>query len=191
MNVVSLMGSPRKKGNTATVLTWVEETLTAAGHAVDRHCMDGYAVAGCQECQHCKQGKVELCNIYDDGIVLLNKIIDADMLLLSAPVFCWGFPGPLKTLLDRMYCLAIASKDGTDYTSRIKGKPIGLIVTAGGPEKDNADLLVKAYTSMCVYMKAIPAGALVVPNCIGAESLDAAVQSRAVAYGRKLAAMAD
>ena len=187
MNIVSLLGSPRKNGNTAHVLTWVEEALTAAGHAVDRLCMGDYAVAGCQECQKCKQGEVELCNVYDDGIVLLHKIIDSDMLLIAAPVFCWGFPGPLKTLLDRMYCLVVTNTDGTGYTSRIQGKPLGLIVTAGGPEKDNADLLVKAYTSMTEYMKAVPAGALVIANCSGPESLDATVQSRAEAFAKKIA----
>jgi len=178
---MTLLGSPRKNGNTAQVLTLVEEALKAAGHAVDRCWMNDYAVAGCQECNQCKAGSVELCGVYDDGIGLLKKIIEADAVVLAAPVFCWGFPGPMKTLLDRMYCLADA-----ESTSRISGKPIALIVTAGGPEKDNADLLVKAYESMTAYMGAVTAGALVIANCAGPESIDEAVQERAKAFAERL-----
>lgn len=181
MKVMTLLGSPRKNGNTAQVLSLVETTLKEAGHTVDRYWISSYAVAGCQECNQCKTGNVELCSVYDDGIMLLTKIIEADMVILAAPVFCWGFPGPMKTLLDRMYCLADA-----ESTSRIKGKPIALIVTAGGPEKDNADLLVKAYESMTAYMGAVTAGALVIPNCHGPESIDAAVQERAKAFAEKI-----
>ena len=185
MNIMTLLGSPRENGNTAHVLSWVEAALTDAGHTVERHWINDYAVAGCQECQCCKNRKVELCNIYDDGIVVLHQIIDTDMLVIATPVFCWGFPGPLKALLDRMYCLSVTGKDGA-FISRIAGKPIALVVTAGGPEKDNADLLVKAYQSMTEYLKAIPAGALVVPDCTGPESLDASVQERAKAFANKI-----
>jgi multimeric flavodoxin WrbA len=185
MKVMTLLGSPRKHGNTAQVLGYVEDSLKAGGHEVDHCWMNDYAVAGCQECNHCKAGKVELCTVYDDGIGLLKKIIEADVVVFAAPVFCWGFPGPMKTLLDRMYCLADA-----ESSSRIEGKPIALIVTAGGPEKDNADLLVKAYESMTAYMGAVTAGALVIANCSGPESIDTAVQTRASAFAEMLAAFA-
>jgi len=182
MDAVTLLGSPRKEGNTARVLNWVEDVLRDAGHSVERRWISDYAIAGCQECRRCKEGKVELCSIFDDGIAMLRRIVAADMLVLAAPVFCWGFPGPLKCLLDRMYCLADA-----ESSSRIEGKPIALIVTAGGPEKDNADLLVKAYESMTAYMGAVTAGALVIANCAGPESLDAAVQERAKAFAEEVA----
>ncbi len=187
MRVMTLLGSPRTAGNTARVLTWVEEALEAAGHTVNRHWIGDYAVAGCRECHACKEGTVELCGIYDDGISLLRDIVAADLLILAAPGFCWGFPGPLKTVLDRMYCLA-DDIDSENYTTQLTGKPIGLVVTAGGPEKDNADLLVTGYKAMADYMKAVAAGALVIPNCTGPESLDASVAARARTFGQQLAA---
>ncbi len=187
MQVMTLLGSPRPEGNTAHVLGWVEAALANAGHTVDRHWISDYAVSGCQECQSCKEGTVDLCSVFDDGIALLRTIVKADMLIIAAPVFCWGFPGPLKTLLDRMYCLADDMDGGGDYTTQLAGKPMALVVTAGGPEKDNADLLVKAYEAMVAYMKAVPAGALMVANCVGPQSLDAAVRARAETFGRQLA----
>ncbi len=187
--MLTLLGSPRKEGNTAQVLQWVEQGLAATGHDVDRRWISDYAIAGCRECNACKEHTVALCSIVDDGIPLLRDIMAADMLLLAAPVFCWGFPGPMKSLLDRMYCYANDVDEGGDYTTQLTGKPVALVVTAGGPEKDNADLLVKAYHAMTDYMKAVAAGALVVPYCTGPESLDASVQERATAFGRRLADM--
>jgi multimeric flavodoxin WrbA len=35
MNVISIFGGPRKKGNTATILGWVEEELRTLGHQND------------------------------------------------------------------------------------------------------------------------------------------------------------
>ena len=36
MNVISIFGGPRKKGNTATILGWVEEELKTLGHQIER-----------------------------------------------------------------------------------------------------------------------------------------------------------
>jgi len=36
MNVLSIFGGPRKKGNTATILGWVEDELKDIGHQVER-----------------------------------------------------------------------------------------------------------------------------------------------------------
>jgi len=48
MKVMTLLGSPRKRGNTAQVLGYVEEALKAGGHEVDPCWMNDYAVAGRQ-----------------------------------------------------------------------------------------------------------------------------------------------
>ena len=36
MRITTLVGSAKKKGNTATVLDWVEEALETLGHSVER-----------------------------------------------------------------------------------------------------------------------------------------------------------
>jgi len=36
MKVITLLGSPRKRGNTATALGWFEEAMKAQGHNIDR-----------------------------------------------------------------------------------------------------------------------------------------------------------
>ena len=49
MQITSLLGSPKKKGNTATVLGWVEEELKSLGHDVERIYLNNQGLSGvCQ-----------------------------------------------------------------------------------------------------------------------------------------------
>lgn len=51
MKVATLMGSPRKKGNTARVLELFENLLKKNGHEIDRINIVDYEVKGCLGCR--------------------------------------------------------------------------------------------------------------------------------------------
>ncbi len=106
MRIMTILGSPRRQGNTAKVLGFIEEQLfRTGGHAVDSANILDYHVQGCGECMACKKGTVELCTIGDDANALYRRMVAADLVLIAAPVFCWGFPAQIKGLIDRMYCM--------------------------------------------------------------------------------------
>ena len=105
MRIMTILGSPRRQGNTAKVLGWVEEQFRADGHEVDSANILDYRVQGCGECMACKKGTVELCSIGDDANGLFKRMVAADLVLIAAPVFCWGFPAQIKGLIDRMFCM--------------------------------------------------------------------------------------
>ena len=50
MKIISLQGSPRKNGNTAKVLSWVEEELLASGHDVESVFLNSKNLKGCLAC---------------------------------------------------------------------------------------------------------------------------------------------
>ena len=105
MRVMTILGSPRREGNTAKVLGWIEDRLRADGHDIDAANMLDYNVGGCHECLACKRGTVDLCSIDDDANALYRRMVVADLVLIAVPVFCWGFPAQIKGLIDRMYCM--------------------------------------------------------------------------------------
>ncbi len=186
MQIMSILGSPRAKGNTAHVLAWVEEELRRSGHEVDHvHIMD-HAIQGCRECFGCRSGESDLCVVQDDANMLFRRIFAADAVIIAAPVFCWGFPAQMKALLDRMFCFMDDGTGTSKYARCVQGKPFGLVVTAGGPEENNADALVRAFEAMADYAKLRSAGHLMVADCAGLESLDAGVKKRAIAFARQL-----
>ena len=90
MRIMTILGSPRRQGNTAKVLGWIEEQFQADGHEVDSANILDYRVQGCGECMACKKGTVELCSIGDDANGLFQRMAAADLVLIAAPVFCWA-----------------------------------------------------------------------------------------------------
>ena len=74
MRLMTILGSPRRQGNTAKVLSWVEEHFRSDGWEVDRTDIVDCRVQGCGECMACQKGNVELCSIGDDA----NGLFPAD-----------------------------------------------------------------------------------------------------------------
>ena len=70
----------------------------------------------CKGCFVCKQNG-GICDIDDDMPQILNDILESDMLIFSFPLYCYGFPAPLKALLDRTMPLSTLAmlKDGDHY----------------------------------------------------------------------------
>lgn len=186
MRIITIQGSPRRQGNTAKILGWIEDHFQAEGHAVDHVHVVDYRVQGCGECLACKKGRLELCSIEDDANTLFRRMAKADLVLFAAPVFCWGFPAQLKALLDRMFCLMDFGGDRTDVP-RLHGKPIGLLLTGGGEEADNADMVLQGFGYLVEYLKARPAGNLFVPGCTVPEAMGDDEKERAILFAQMLA----
>lgn len=187
MRVMSILGSPRDTGTTATVLGWVERELVDAGHEVNHVHVAKHRIEDCQECWGCKSGGLELCAVDDDVNDLLRQMVTADMVLFAAPLFCWGFPARMKALVDRMYCMVDDFHDNPDYVSRLADKPLSLLVTSGGGEEGNAELLVRAFGNMVRFLKAKDAGYLHVPFCTGPDSLGEEAEGMAREFAGRLA----
>ena len=185
MKVMSILGSPRKEGNTAAVQNWVDEELRALGHEVDRVDIVDYEVRGCIECLLClaRTDKPNCSITQDDGNTLLEKIVASDAVLLSSPLFCWGFSSQLKALIDRTFSLV---KDLGDKPPILlaKDKRFGLLVTCAGPIEGNADLIVPSFQRVVGYAQGVAAGQLVIPRCSTPEALDeeARAQARFLAH---------
>ncbi|MCX8065591.1 MAG: flavodoxin family protein [Candidatus Hydrogenedentes bacterium] len=166
MKVLSLLGSPRANGNTALVLRYLEQKLEEKGLEINRIHVGGLSIQGCKECFGCKRDDESLCCFDDDAIHVLRDILAADVILWASPTFCWGFPAQLKALMDRMYCLLKWKEGEEGYRSMLEGKLMALLVTAGGEEKDNADILGKAYQQMVSFMKCRSVGIVyIAPWC--------------------------
>ena len=188
MQIMTLLGSPRKGGNTSTMLNWVEERLKADGHEIDRADIIDYRVDGCQECWSCRTTEVDLCNVKDDANELFDRMIHADAVLLASPVFCWGFPSQIKPLIDRMFCLVSDFQSDPEYATKIQGKPMALLVTSGGPEENDAEFVIRAYENLVRFFKAKYCGNLLIPFCTKPEDLDEEAKEKAAAFAQKMTA---
>jgi multimeric flavodoxin WrbA len=185
MQIMTILGSPRRQGNTAKVLGWIEEQWRADGHEVDRANILDYRVQGCGECMACKRGAIELCSVGDDANELYRRMVAADLVLVAAPIFCWGFPAQIKGLLDRMFCLMDMAGERPAAPWRT-GKSMGLLLTGGGEETDNADLVIRGFEQLVQWIKGRLVGHLFIGGCTEPEALGADVQRRAIDFARAI-----
>ncbi|MBN2082508.1 flavodoxin family protein [bacterium] len=185
MRIVTVLGSPRPGGNTATALGWIEDKLKAGGHALERINVIDYNMSGCTGCNTCKLEPLEPgCIIDDDVDMLLKKLIDADLTLLATPLFCWGFTSQLKTLIDRCYSLKKPGEDGA--TSLIAGKKLALLVTSAGPFEGNAEALDMPFDRICWFTQTVPAGKLFLTGCTSPEEMDEDMKAQALAFAQEI-----
>ena len=187
MKILCIMGSPRKQGNTATVLGWVEEELRAAGHAVEHVDVVDREIDGCTGCNTCKlEPKWPGCVIEDDADALFKMMMEIDLAVLATPLYVWGFPSQLKALLDRAYALKKPSEDGA--YSLIAGKRLALLVTCAGPYEGNAELLAAPFERIAGFAQAGIAGTLFVTETSVPDMLGEEWRERAIAFAREIAA---
>ncbi len=171
MKIITIFGSPRKKGNTAKVLSMFEDKVEK-NHDVERINITQYKVGGCLGCYKCKEKKDEPgCVQKDDALTIFEKMIQADAIVYASPLYCWSFTSQIKPLIDRHFCLV--SGDGTsDHDSLISGKPAALLVTCAGPIEGNCDAIHSIFTGFSEYAKLTAKGNFILPFCTTPDAID-------------------
>lgn len=179
MNVLTLLGSPRKKGNTATVLSWVEEELSRHGHPVEHVSIADHEIRGCLGCMACQKDLSNPgCAQKDDAQDILEKILEADRILYATPLYCWGFTSQMKALIDRQFCLV--KHYGTEnQKSLAQGKKTALLVTCAGPVEQNADLIQVMFDRINRFAGAKVLGKQVIPRCVTPDDLGEEAREKA------------
>ena len=185
MRIMTILGSPRRQGNTAKVLGWTEEQFQADGHKVDSANILDYRVQGCGECMACKKGAVQLCSIGDGANGLFRRMVTADLVLIAAPIFCWGFPAQIKGLIDRMYCMMDLAGERPD-APRLHGKSMALLLTGGGDEANNADLVIAGFQNLVKWVDGRMAGHWFLSGCTNPEAIGEEVKAAAAAFAKRL-----
>jgi len=103
MKILAIAGSPRRGGNTDTLLDQAISGAQSEGAEVERVVLSRLNVAPCIECNRCfESGR---CAVQDDYQVLYDKTLEADGIMLAAPIFFTNLNAHTKAFVDRFQCL--------------------------------------------------------------------------------------
>jgi multimeric flavodoxin WrbA len=103
MRILAVAGSPRRGGNTDTLLEQAIAGVRSAGADVELVILSQLKVAPCIACDRCFQdGR---CKVADDYPALCEKTLQSDGVILAAPVFFTNVSGWAKAFIDRFQCL--------------------------------------------------------------------------------------
>ena len=103
MNVLVLKGSPRKKSDTFPFAAAFVEGMQTQGD-IDVEIIDVIKkdIHPCRGCFGCWSTNEIRCVQNDDMADILPKIVHADVVIWSFPLYCFGMPSHLKAFMDRM-----------------------------------------------------------------------------------------
>lgn len=103
MKVVLFNGSPRKEGNTSHCLKIVMNELTSKGIECEYVWVGMEKLQGCTACYLCAKNKDKKCVITDDKInQYIEKILQADGIILGSPTYFCNVSTPIKAIIDRV-----------------------------------------------------------------------------------------
>jgi len=110
MKVIAFNGSPHQQGNTAILLTTVLNTLEQNNIQTELIHVGASQVQGCTACGACYEKKNKQCVLQNDSVnSWIEKMTEADGIIIGSPVFFSDLSGQLKSFLDRAFFVANAN----------------------------------------------------------------------------------
>jgi multimeric flavodoxin WrbA len=118
-SVVAVVGSPRRNGNTATLVAAALEDLEHRGAACETIDLGRLSLAPCLAHDTC--GELAACVLDDDAAESLDRVYAADCLILATPVYYENVSAQMKAFIDRNYFPYMHGR-------RLRAKAVGLVV---------------------------------------------------------------
>ncbi len=137
MKIIGIVGSSRIGGNTEILTRTALEEAEKEGVETELIALADKEIKPCDACLSCREtGK---CHIKDDLPSILEKMLAADGIILSSPVYYGSASPKIKALIDR----SGYSSRGTDGRRPFENKVGGPIVVArrGGQNFTYAQLM--------------------------------------------------
>ena len=153
MKFTIIFGSPRKHGNTASLLVPFMDELDRNGAEVEYFDVYEQNIAGCKACLGCQKDTESInCVIDDDMQPILHSIESADVIVYAAPTYIWSFPAPVKAVIDRSVYASCKYYGGDLFgPALMKGKRIAVITTCGYPTERVTDLFEEQMRRYCKH----------------------------------------
>lgn len=112
MKVIAFNGSARKDGNTAILISYALNELEKADIETELFSLAGKAIHGCRACHGCFQNRDMHCAVNDDVLnEYIDKMLEADGIILGSPTYFANVSTELKALIDRAGFVAKANDD--------------------------------------------------------------------------------
>lgn len=140
--VLVLSGSPRRNGNSEILCDQFISGASEAGHSVEKIFLGDKKINYCIACGSCQRNN-GVCIHKDDMAEILEKMIEADVIVMASPVYFYTMDAQVKTLIDRTFAR---------YTE-IKNKDFYIIITAADEGKELLERTIEGFRG---FMDCLP-----------------------------------
>lgn len=132
--VLIISSSPRRHGNSDVLCDEFLRGALEAGHTAEKIFLGDHRIGFCTGCGVCYNG-IKPCPQRDDAAEILQKMVDAEVIVMATPVYFYTLCAQMKTLIDR--CCA-------RYTE-MSGKEFWYILTAAEQDLDMMERTVECF----------------------------------------------
>jgi len=137
IRILAFAGSPRRHGNSETLLDWVLASMNEDQNVeIEKIPLTEADINPCRGCNACET--LNKCVQRDGMDIYHDKIIEADCIVLSSPIYCMGLAAQVKALVDRAQVFR-----SRKYVLKLpvvpperKGKRLGLFLSTAGQTWD-------------------------------------------------------
>lgn len=148
MRVVAINGSPNREGNTYHAIKLVEDELNIHGIDVEIIHVGNKRINGCLACGQCIKNRDEKCGIKNDDVNLwIQKMKNADGIILGSPVHFSAIPGAMKSFLDR--ATYVAGVNGNLFRHKVGVSVVAVRRSGGLPTFDQLNNFL-SYSEMVI-----------------------------------------
>lgn len=145
--IAAIYGSPRRNGNSATLLNHTVQGALDAGASVETIVLRDLNISPCLELYGCKEAG--RCIIQDDFQQVYEQILSCQGIILASPMFFYTVSAHTKILMDRCQSLWVKKYwiDKVPY-GKWEARRKGLFISVGattGPKLFDGALLTMKY----------------------------------------------
>ena len=131
MKVLAVVGSPRKGGNSDTLVDAILAGASEAGAEVEKLYLNDLELRGCQACNACRDAVEDPCVQADDMTKVVHPRLRAcDAFVIGTPIYYFAASAQTKLFLDRWY--ALAGQEGEPHA--LRGKRAAIAIAYADPD---------------------------------------------------------
>jgi len=123
VKIVAIGGSPRKNGNSNSLLRVAVEAAEERGATAEYFYPSQMELHGCKGCDGCRRAPDSVFVKNDDMHQIYAAIKDCDLLVLASPVYFYALSSWIKEVLDRCYALITPSPEEGDKVWPVRVEP--------------------------------------------------------------------
>lgn len=123
--VIVISTSMRVGSNSDMLADKFTEGALHAGHDVEKISLSGKNISFCRGCLACQ--KLGRCVIDDDANGIMQKVLNADVVVWATPIYYYEMSGQMKVMIDRMNAM---------YPLDYKFRDVYLLTTAAENEPE-------------------------------------------------------
>ncbi len=184
--VLVLLGSPRKKGNSAVLANQIIEGAQSTGAEVETVYLNGKKIRACQGCYVCQKPDSKGCAQQDDMQEIYPKLLEANAWVIATPVYWFNMTAQTKLFMDRMFALSAY----TDARNAFENKRIAIAMTYGDtdPFRSGCTNALRSFQDSFSYTRSKIVGMVYgSADALGAIKDNTALLDEARKLGRKVA----